>query len=120
MTDGGAIVNVASIEALQPAIGHSHYVAAKAAVVAHTRAAALELARRASGSTPWPGADRPARARRGWPEGVARWLAACPLGRLGQPDDVGDACLFLLSAAARWVTGAVLVVDGGVLARTTW
>ena len=43
MTEGGAIVNVASIEALQPAVGHSHYVASKAAVVAHTRAAALEL-----------------------------------------------------------------------------
>ena len=55
-----------------------------------------------------------------WPDGVARWEAACPLGRLGQPEDVGDACLFLASPAARWITGAVLVVDGGVLARPTW
>ena len=86
MADGGAIVNVASIEALQPAAGHSHYVAAKAAVVAHTRAAALELGPLgvrvnavAPGLIARPGlADD-------WPEGVARWEAACPLGRLGEP-----------------------------------
>jgi NAD(P)-dependent dehydrogenase (short-subunit alcohol dehydrogenase family) len=121
MAQGGAIVNVASIEALQPAVGHSHYVASKAAVVAHTRAAAVELAPSgirvnavAPGLIDRPGLDD------AWPDGVARWLAACPLGRLGRPDDVADACLFLLSAASRWVTGAVLVVDGGVLARSTW
>jgi 3-oxoacyl-[acyl-carrier protein] reductase len=121
MVDGGAIVNVASIEALQPAEGHSHYSAAKAAVVAHTRAAALELG--AAGirvNAVAPGlVARPGIAEE-WPEGVARWQAACPLGRLGTPADVADACLFLASDAARWITGAVLVVDGGVLARPTW
>jgi NAD(P)-dependent dehydrogenase (short-subunit alcohol dehydrogenase family) len=43
-----------------------------------------------------------------------------PLGRLGQPDDVADACLFLASPAARWITGAELIVDGGVLAHTVY
>lgn len=121
MGEGGAIVNVASIEALQPAAGHSHYAAAKAAVVAHTRAAALELGPagvRVNAVAPGL-IDRPGLADE-WPEGVARWDAACPLGRLGTPEDVGDACLFLASPAARWVTGAVLVVDGGVLTRSTW
>ena len=49
-------------------------------------------------------------------DGVARFVARAPLGRLGQPHDVADACLFLASRAARFVTGATLVVDGGVLA----
>jgi NAD(P)-dependent dehydrogenase (short-subunit alcohol dehydrogenase family) len=121
MVDGGAIVNVASIEALQPAAGHSHYSAAKAAVVAHTRAAALELGPagiRVNAVAPGLVA-RPGIAEE-WPEGVDRWEAACPLGRLGTPADVADACLFLASDAARWITGATLVVDGGVLARSTW
>jgi NAD(P)-dependent dehydrogenase (short-subunit alcohol dehydrogenase family) len=43
-------------------------------------------------------------------------LKVVPLSRLGLPEDVADACLFLASEAARWVTGANLVVDGGVLA----
>ena len=55
-----------------------------------------------------------------WPEGVARWHAAAPLERLGTPADVADAVLFLASPAARWITGANLVVDGGVLAQSTW
>ena len=121
MVDGGAIVNVASIEALQPADGHSHYSAAKAAVVAHTRAAALELGPlgiRVNAVAPGLIA-RPGIAEQ-WPDGVARWEAAAPLGRLGEPADVADACLFLASDAARWITGAVLVVDGGMLARPTW
>ena len=55
-----------------------------------------------------------------WPEGVGRWHAAAPLGRLGTSEDVGDACVFLCSDLARWITGADLVVDGGVLTRQTW
>jgi NAD(P)-dependent dehydrogenase (short-subunit alcohol dehydrogenase family) len=43
-----------------------------------------------------------------------------PLGRLGMPRDIADACVFLCSDMARWITGANLVVDGGVSARPTW
>ena len=49
-----------------------------------------------------------------WPDGVKRYLAHVPLGRLGRPEDVADACLYLCSPAARWVTGALITVDGGV------
>ena len=121
MTGGGAIVNVASIEGVQPATGHSHYAASKAAVIMHTRAAALELGR--SGirvNCVSPGVIEAAGIAESWPEGVARWHAAAPLERLGDPLDVADAVLFLASPAARWITGANLVVDGGVLARNTW
>lgn len=119
--DGGAIVNVASIEGLAPAKGHSHYAAAKAAVLMHTRAAALELgAHRIRVNAVAPGLIDRAGLAAAWPDGVQRWLAACPLERLGTTDDVGDAVLFLLSDGARWISGATLVVDGGMLARPTW
>ena len=118
---GGAIVNIASIEGLQPALGHSHYTTSKAAVLMYTRSAALELGRygiRVNAVAPGL-IDAPGLAT-AWPEGVARWQAACPLERLGQPDDVADAVLFLLSPAARWITGATLAVDGGVLTNNVW
>jgi len=114
----GAIVNIASIEAESPEPDHSHYDAAKAGVLMHTRSAAFELAPhgiRVNAVSPgliWqPGIEE------SWPEGVARWQAATPLKRLGLPQDVADACLFLASPAARWITGVNLVVDGGVMVR---
>jgi len=114
---GGAIVNIASISAVQPGAGHAHYNSAKAAVVMHTRTAALELGRHAIRvNAVSPGVIGREGLEQAWPEGVARWLKAVPLGRLGTPDDVADACLFLASPAARFITGANLYVDGGVLA----
>ena len=55
-----------------------------------------------------------------WPEGVARWQDRAPLGRLGSPNDVAEAVLFLLSPAAAWISGANLVVDGGMSAQNRW
>jgi len=51
---------------------------------------------------------------------MERWLDRAPLGRLGTPNDVADAVLFLLSPAARWISGANLVVDGGMSAQSRW
>jgi len=113
---GGAIINIASIEAENVAPGHSHYNASKAGVVMYTRSAAQELG--------WhgirvnavsPGLIWREGIEKAWPDGVNAYLGAVPLGRLGQPDDVADACLFLASPAARWITGATLTVDGGVM-----
>jgi 3-oxoacyl-[acyl-carrier protein] reductase len=118
LTDGGAIVNVASIEALQPMPDHAHYEAAKAGVLMHTRAAALELGPRGIRvNSVSPGLIDRGGLATDWPEGLARWRKAAPLGRPGTPEDVADACLFLASDAARWITGANLIVDGGALAR---
>ena len=118
---GGSVTHIASIEAHRPAPLHAHYSAAKAAVVMHARSAALEYG--AYGirvNTVSPGLiDREGLAD-AWPEGVRRWQTAAPLGRLGQPEDVGDACVFLASRLASWVSGHDLVVDGGVSARPTW
>ncbi len=115
----GAIVNIASISGYHPAPGHSHYATAKAGVLMHTRGAAIELGGhgiRVNSVSPgviWrPGIED------AWPDGVERWHAAAPLGRLGHPEDVADACLFLASPAARWITGADLKVDGGMMATS--
>jgi 3-oxoacyl-[acyl-carrier protein] reductase len=119
--EGGSIVNIGSIEGLQPAPGHSHYAATKAAVAMHARAAASELGEYGIRvNTVLPGLIDDGHLAERWPEGVDRWLAAAPLARLGTPDDVADAVVFLASPLARWISGAELVVDGAVLTRPTW
>ncbi|MFF5758910.1 SDR family NAD(P)-dependent oxidoreductase [Streptomyces longwoodensis] len=120
-TGGGTVTHIASVEAGLPAPGHAHYAASKAAVVAHARAAAQEYGPHGIRvNTVSPGLiDRPGLAE-AWPEGVRRWRAATATGRLGRPEDVGDACVFLASRLASWITGHDLVVDGGATARPTW
>ncbi len=118
---GGSVVHIASIEADRPAPGHAHYSSAKAALVMHARAAALEYGPRGLRvNAVSPGlVDRPGLGD-AWPEGVRRWEQAAPLGRLGTPEDVANACLFLASPLAAWITGHNLIVDGGVSAHPTW
>jgi NAD(P)-dependent dehydrogenase (short-subunit alcohol dehydrogenase family) len=118
---GGSIIHIASIEGTHPAFSHAHYCASKAAILMHARAAALEygpLGIRVNTVSPGlidrPGLDQ------AWPEGVQRWGAAAPLHRLGRPSDIGDACVFLASPMAQWITGHDLVVDGGVSVHPTW
>lgn len=117
----GSIVNIASIEAIDPAVGHAHYASSKAGLVMFTRACALEYGahgiRVNAGS---PGLISRNGLDRDWPEGVRRWHAKVPLRRLGTPNDVADAVLFLLSPAARWITGVNLVVDGGMSSQNKW
>ncbi|MEV6241581.1 SDR family oxidoreductase [Lentzea sp. NPDC051838] len=117
----GSITHIASIEGSHPAPGHAHYAASKAALIMHARAAAVEYG--PSGirvNTVSPGLIARPGIESQWPEGVARWEAAAPLTRLGSPEDIGNACVFLASELASWITGHDLVVDGGVTARPTW
>lgn len=117
----GSVVHIASIEGSQPAAFHGHYSVSKAGVIMHARAAALEYgAHGIRVNSVSPGLIHRQGIEEQWPEGVARWKAAAPLIRLGTPEDVADACLFLASALSRWITGANLVVDGGALAHPTW
>jgi NAD(P)-dependent dehydrogenase (short-subunit alcohol dehydrogenase family) len=117
----GAVVNIASIEGLQPAAWHAHYTQTKAALLMQTRNAALELGPQGVRvNAVSPGLIDTGGLTQAWPEGVARWQASAPLGGPGTPGDIADAVLFLLSDGARWITGANLVVDGGVLAASTW
>ncbi|WP_330271053.1 SDR family oxidoreductase [Lentzea sp. NBC_00516] len=118
---GGSVTHIASIEGTHPAPGHAHYAASKAGLIMHARAAALEYGPRGIRvNTVSPGLIARPGIEEQWPEGVARWRAAAPLTRLGTPEDVGDACVFLASDLAKWITGHDLVVDGGVTARPTW
>jgi NAD(P)-dependent dehydrogenase (short-subunit alcohol dehydrogenase family) len=115
---GGAIINIASIEGTFPAPGHGHYNAAKAGVLMLTRSSAWELGRhniRVNSIS--PGLILREGIEQAWPVGVESWLKDVPLQRLGQPRDIADACLFLASSAADWITGANLMVDGGISAR---
>lgn len=113
---GGAIVNIGSIEGENPAPRHSHYVASKGGVNMHTMNAALELG-------PYgirvnvvsPGLIWSPTIHESYPQGVSRYESRAPLGRIGMPEDVADACLFLASPAARWISGVNLRVDGGVM-----
>jgi NAD(P)-dependent dehydrogenase (short-subunit alcohol dehydrogenase family) len=115
---GGAIINIASIEGENPAPLHSHYNAAKGGVLMHTCAAAHELGPHGIRvNAVSPGLIWREGIEQAWPDGVARWQKAAPLTRLGRSDDVADACLFLASPAARWITGANLRVDGGVMTK---
>ncbi len=117
----GAIVNIASIEGTHPAEGHAHYATSKAGLIMFTQASALEYGRddiRINAVSPGL-IDRPG-LETDWPDGVARWRAKAPLGSLGVSNDVADAVLFLLSPAARWITGTNLVVDGGMSTQNKW
>ena len=117
----GSVVNIASIEGHNPAPGHGHYATSKAALLMFTKAAAMEFGPYGIRvNSICPGLIHRDGIEKGWPEGVGRWKVAAALQRLGRPDDIADAALFLASDAARWITGADLVVDGGVSARPTW
>ena len=118
---GGSVIHIASIEGSLPAYGHAHYAASKAAIIMHARAAALEYGRFGIRvNTVSPGLIARPSLEEDWPEGVGRWLAAAPLGRLGTGMDVANACLFLASPLASWITGQNLVVDGGMSAHPAW
>lgn len=114
-TSGGSVVNVASIGAMSVEPGIGWYNVTKAAVVHLTRQLAYELgpAVRVNGIA--PGLVRTHFARQLWETHGDAVAARLPLRRLGEPDDVATAVLFLVSDAARWITGHTLVVDGGAM-----
>jgi len=119
---GGAVVHVASISGLGGDRGLSPYNAAKGAVVNFTRSAALELASaNIRVNAVCPGViDTPA-IRRAFgvaPEREAPVRDAVPMRRLGRPEEIARAILFLASDDASYMTGAMLVVDGGLTAST--
>ncbi len=118
----GAIVNMSSVSGLVGDPGHPVYAASKHGVSGLTKSAALEYARRGIRvNAVCPAAIRTAMIERTLevqPELSWQSLASGhPIGRIGEPEEVAEAVLWLCSDAASFVTGHLLVVDGGVVAQ---
>jgi NAD(P)-dependent dehydrogenase (short-subunit alcohol dehydrogenase family) len=125
MREGGSIINQASVAGLVGVRDMAAYVAAKGAVVALTRAMALDLAPRIRVNCLCPGTVRtplmePFLRRRGSGDleaGIRATVEKYPMGRLGEPEEVARAALFLATDESSFFTGAVLVPDGGMTAQ---
>lgn len=118
---GGAMVHISSIQCLRgDDKPQDAYQAAKAGMLALSKSLAIQFARdgiRSNCILPGP-VDSPMQDR--WRDNPAQKAAvavAVPLGRIGTPQDVANACLFLLSDKASYITGTDLIVDGGLMAR---
>jgi 3-oxoacyl-[acyl-carrier protein] reductase len=111
----GSIVNISSIVGLHGNWGQTNYAASKAGIIGFTKALARELgSRNVRANVVVPGYVK-TRLTDVLPEdATSAMLSSTPLGRLGDPEDVAGAVRFLSSEDAAFVTGAVLLVDGGL------
>jgi NAD(P)-dependent dehydrogenase (short-subunit alcohol dehydrogenase family) len=114
---GGAIINMASIGGLTTEPGIGFYNATKAAVMQLTRQFAAELAPTVRVNAIAPGIVRTNLARALWENYEDALNKIVPLGRIGEPEDIAKAAVFLAGDQSSWITGQTLVVDGGVLIR---
>lgn len=110
---GGVIINLSSVGGLGPEPGIGWYNATKAAIIHLTRQLAYELAPGVRVNALAPGLVKTRFARALWEGNEAALERRLPLRRLGEPDDIATAALFLASDAASWMTGQVMVIDGG-------
>jgi NAD(P)-dependent dehydrogenase (short-subunit alcohol dehydrogenase family) len=114
-THGGVVVNISSIGGLSVETSIGHYNVTKAALIHLTKSLAADLAPGVRVVAICPGLVKTDMARALWEsneEAVGRMV---PLQRLGEPEDIAEAAVFLASDAASWITGTTLVVDGGML-----
>ena len=112
----GRIVNIASVIGLIGNAGQCNYAASKAGVIGFTKSVARELASRGvTANAIAPGFIETKMTEALGPEARAVLLKQIPLASLGQPGDVAEAALFFASPAARYITGQVLAVDGGMV-----
>jgi NAD(P)-dependent dehydrogenase (short-subunit alcohol dehydrogenase family) len=115
----GAIVNVASVAGLHPAPGIAYYGVSKSALIGLTMQLAAELAPRVRVNAVAPAVVKTRFAQALYEQDEAGAAAAYPLGRLGEPEDIGAAVAFLASSDAAWITGQTLVADGGMSLRAS-
>jgi len=112
---GGVIVFIGSISALRPSPGTAAYGAAKAAILSLASSLAVEWGPKVRVVTVSPGLVRTEQAQLhyGDEQGVAAVAATIPLGRMAEPADVADACLFVASTRASYMSGTNLLLHGG-------
>lgn len=117
---GGGIVNIASVSGLAGDMGFSAYNASKAAVINFSRTLALDHVNDGIRvNCICPGyIDTPLTGSTDTGDLRTRWIKRAPMNRAGRPEEVAEAILFLLSDQASFITGANLVVDGGMMAWT--
>jgi 3-oxoacyl-[acyl-carrier protein] reductase len=114
LRDGGRIVNIASIAGLYGFHGQANYAAAKAGVMALTRVLARELARRGiTANAVAPGIIQTPMLATLKPEVLASYEKQIPAGRIGRPEDVAHAVLFLACEESSYITGQTLPITGG-------
>ena len=113
--DGGSIVNIGSVSGMRPSPGTAAYAAAKGGLIALTQTLAVEWAPKVRVNVVTGGiiATEQPELFYGDEANQKAIAATIPLGRMGAPADIGNACLFLASPLADYVTGANLVVHGG-------
>ena len=112
---GGAIVNVSSIGGIRPGLGLGVYNITKAGVIMLTRQLARELGGKVRVNAVAPGLVKTRFAEALWGNEaiLERVISSNPMGRIGLPDEIAGAVVFLVSDAASYVNGEVLVIDGG-------
>ena len=116
MGEGSTVINISSIVGMVPLRNQCAFTAAKAAVINFTKAIAMELAPKGiRANALCPGSVGIAITNQLWTNSSAMegLLSHIPMGRQGTPDEIANAAAFLASAAASYITGAVLPVDGG-------
>lgn len=113
--NGGAIINICSVSATRPSPGTAAYGAAKAGLLNLGRSLAVEWAPKVRVNAVIGGLIRTEQSHLhyGDDEGLQRVAATVPLGRLAEPGDIGDACLYLASSLAAYVSGAEIALHGG-------
>ncbi|MEU8121093.1 SDR family oxidoreductase [Spirillospora sp. NPDC049024] len=114
---GGAIINIASVGGMVTEHGIGYYNATKAAVIHLSRQFAMELAPKVRVNCIAPGLVKTHLARALWENNEAEISKYMPLGRIGEPEDIANAAVFLAGDASSWMTGQTLVVDGGAIIR---
>jgi NAD(P)-dependent dehydrogenase (short-subunit alcohol dehydrogenase family) len=115
---GGTVINTASVGGLTVSPNLGVYNVTKAALIQLTRQLAIELAPKVRVNAVAPGVVRTRLAEALWKDNETQVAGRTPLGRIGEPADIGEAVAFLASDRASWITGETLVIDGGQILRT--